>query len=95
MKAGRRKRVTLAAARAYGPYDKAARVTLPRDLAPPDVPVGGFLQAPDGWTMKALEVTDRALVLDLNHPLAGRGVVFEVTGLTVERPSKTPAAGTP
>lgn len=95
MKAGQRKRVSLAAARAYGPYDKAARVTLPRGIAPPGVQVGGFLEAPDGRTMKVLEVTDQTLVLDLNHPLAGKDVVFEVTVLKVERPTKAPAAGAP
>jgi FKBP-type peptidyl-prolyl cis-trans isomerase 2 len=88
MKAGQKKHVELAAADAYGPYDEKARTSVPKDKVPDGVEVGAVLSAPGGQPVKVLEVKDDEVVLDLNHPLAGKDVVFDVTVVKVAKPKK-------
>jgi FKBP-type peptidyl-prolyl cis-trans isomerase SlyD len=91
MKAGQKKHVELAAADAYGPYDEKARTSVPKDKVPEGVKVGAMLSAPGGRPVKVLEVNDKEVVLDLNHPLAGKDIVFDVTVLKVAKPEKKAA----
>lgn len=85
MKAGESKHVELAAADAYGPYDEKAKVTVKRDQVPPDVKPDMTLSSPDGHTVKVVEVNEEDVVLDLNHPLAGKDLTFDVKVVKIEK----------
>jgi FKBP-type peptidyl-prolyl cis-trans isomerase 2 len=43
--------------------------------------------------VKVLEVTDKTVVVDHNHPLAGKNLVFDVKVLNVEKQEQKPAPG--
>ena len=68
----------------YGDIDPAAFVEVPKEQLPKDVAptVGMVLQGvnPDGRNFRAKinEVKDASVVLDLNHPLAGKTLNFQV-----------------
>ena len=84
MKAGESKHVDIAAKDAYGAYDEKARVTVEKSKVPPDTKVGSMLASPDGRPVKVVEVKDDGVVLDLNHPLAGKDLAFDVKVVKVE-----------
>lgn len=81
---GDAKEVTVSPGEAYGEVDPAAFVEVPKDQLPNDTPptVGMVLQGvnPDGKNFRAKinEVKDASVVLDLNHPLAGKTLNFQV-----------------
>lgn len=85
MKVGESKHIELAAADAYGPYDEKAKVTVKRDQVPPDVKPDMTLSSPDGHTVKVVEVKEDSVVLDLNHPLAGKDLAFDVKVIKIEK----------
>lgn len=95
MKAGQQKRVEVPSAQAYGDYDKAARVTVDKSKVPPDLKVGTMLRSADGRPVTVLEVGDKSVVLDLNHPLAGKNLTFDVKILKVEKPDAPSPEKTP
>ena len=86
---GDKKVVEVAAADAYGPVEQAARQAVPRGEIPDHIPLdlGTQLQVqtPDGQAMMVTvaEVTETEVVLDANHPLAGKDLTFaiELVGL--------------
>jgi FKBP-type peptidyl-prolyl cis-trans isomerase SlyD len=93
MKAGQKKQVTVPAEQGYGPYDDKARATVEKTRVPPNVKAGTLLRGSNGQTVTVLEVSDNSVVLDLNHPLAGKDLMFDVTVLKVEKQSTdSPAA---
>lgn len=84
MEVNEKKSVTLDPEQAYGPvnkdlFHKVDRNQLPADLKPE---VGQVLVAgsPDGREMQVVvqEVQDDAIVIDANHPLAGKELVFDI-----------------
>lgn len=85
MTTGQKKRVEVPADQAYGAYDKNARLTVDKKKVPPEVKVGTLLRASDGRTVKVLEVSENEVVLDLNHPLAGKDLVLDIKVLKVEK----------
>lgn len=84
MKVGDRNTVTVPADEAYGPHRQEGVQEVPRSDIPAniDLAVGTQLQAmtPDGRQMNltVTGLTDEAVTLDANHPLAGKDLVFEV-----------------
>jgi FKBP-type peptidyl-prolyl cis-trans isomerase 2 len=84
MSVGETRSVEVPADQAYGQHDPNGRQAVPRAQVPEHVPldIGTRLQLqdPSGRTIPVTvaEVTDEAVVLDANHPLAGRDLVFEV-----------------
>lgn len=91
MKAGQSKRVEVPAEQAYGVYNPDAQIKVPKNKVPPTVKVGDVLTRPsDRRPMKVLEITGETVVLDTNHPLAGKNLIFDVKILKIER-----AAGAP
>jgi FKBP-type peptidyl-prolyl cis-trans isomerase 2 len=46
------------------------------------------LHAPNGVVAKVLEVNDDSVVVDVNHPLAGKDLTFDVNIVNVEQPAK-------
>lgn len=83
LKPGQRKHVDVSSSEAYGPYDEKARITVDRAQVPPDVKVGAVLTSQSGQPVKVLEMTDEKVVIDLNHPLAGKDLVFDVKVIKV------------
>jgi len=69
---------------AYGDRDESLTHTFSREEIPPDVDpqVGDVigLQTPDGQQVPAqiTHADDKKVVVDLNHPLAGKSLTFEV-----------------
>ncbi len=84
MEIGEEKTVAVAAEEAYGPVNPEALQEVPRASIPPEIPldVGTRLQmqTPDGRAVPVTvtEVTDEAVTLDSNHPLAGRDLNFDI-----------------
>ncbi|MEL7525640.1 MAG: peptidylprolyl isomerase, partial [Pseudomonadota bacterium] len=80
MKIGDEKTVRVEAEEAYGAVNPEARQTVPRGNIPPDVPleVGLQLQAQteNGQmiSVTVVEFSDEEVVLDANHPLAGKAL---------------------
>jgi len=84
MTVGDSKTVQIASEEAYGPHHQEAVQTVPRSEIPAqiDLSVGNVLQAtaPNGQQMAltVVELTEEAVTLDANHPLAGKDLTFEI-----------------
>jgi len=84
LKAGDKKTVTVAAADAYGEVNPAMFQEIPLTAFPPEVtPEEGMLiplQGQDGRPLPAIvsEVKADTVVLNFNHPLAGKDLTFDV-----------------
>ncbi|MHA7775025.1 FKBP-type peptidyl-prolyl cis-trans isomerase [Roseibium sp. M-1] len=84
MKIGDEKTVRIEADDAYGAANPAARQAVPRSNIPANIPVevGMQLQAQTEngqmMTVVVAEVSEEEVVLDANHPLAGKALTFEI-----------------
>ncbi|MEX2589421.1 MAG: peptidylprolyl isomerase [Chitinophagales bacterium] len=84
MKVGESKEVTIPAEKAYGPRNEEAIINVPKTKLPEglDAEVGMQLEASQQDGKKQLlvitEVKDEEVVLDANHPLAGKDLVFDI-----------------
>jgi FKBP-type peptidyl-prolyl cis-trans isomerase 2 len=84
MSVGEKKTVEVPASEAYGDRNPDGIQSVPREQVPDHIPLdpGTQLQVQtgDGRTLPVLvaEVTEEAVVLDANHPLAGKDLTFEV-----------------
>lgn len=84
MAVGDEKTAEIPADEAYGPRRDDLLISVPADRLPDDLEpqVGQQLQmqAGDGRTFVAAvtEVEDEAVVLDANHPLAGKDLIFDI-----------------
>jgi FKBP-type peptidyl-prolyl cis-trans isomerase SlyD len=85
LRVGDRKEVTINPEQGYGVVDPSAVVEIPKAQLPTDVaPTVGMAlrgQTPDGEGFAATikELKAESVVLDLNHPLAGKTLHFNVT----------------
>lgn len=91
MKAGQHKRIEVPAVEGYGAYSPKKRMTVEKSRVPADIQPGMLLQSADGQPAKVLAVNGETVILDLNHPLAGKNLTFDVTILKVEK-EELPAA---
>lgn len=84
MSVGQSKTVDIPADQAYGAHNPEALQTFPRSKIPDSIPleVGTKLQlqSSQGQPMMVTvaEVTDHAVILDANHPLAGKVLTFQI-----------------
>lgn len=85
MKAGDRKRVVVLPDQGYGAYDDTQRMTVPKAKVPAEVKVGSLLQDKAGRAVRVMEITQESIILDTNHPLAGKELTFDVRIIKVER----------
>jgi len=89
MTVGETRTVSIASQDAYGPYLEDLVGSIKRTQIPPniDLQVGGILQmqTPDGGTMLVVvkALTDEAVTLDANHPLAGKDLAFDINLLEI------------
>ena len=92
MKKGESKQVTVAPEQAYGVSDPQAIQEVSIDKIPPEArKVGMTLQGKDanGRVVhpRVTEVKEQVVVLDFNHPLAGKTLNFDVKILDIEAAS--------
>ncbi len=84
MEEGERKTFTIKAEDAYGPHREELVLEVGKEEFPPDIkPHEGQqlqLTQPDGhsFIVTVKEVRENSVVLDANHPLAGKDLIFEV-----------------
>jgi len=84
MKVGESKTVTIPADQAYGLYNNELISVIQRDQLPDDLDpaIGQRLQAqqPNGQTIEitVIDVSDTAITVDANHPLAGKDLTFAI-----------------
>ena len=84
MAVGEQKKVEIPADDAYGAHDPNGLQSFPRDKVPEDLPldIGTQLQlsTPSGQPVMVTvaEVTEEEVILDANHPLAGKDLTFEI-----------------
>ncbi|AUC77501.1 peptidylprolyl isomerase [Olleya sp. Bg11-27] len=84
MKLNEKKTITIAKEEAYGDINEALRqevskTDLPQDMKP-EVGMGLVSKAPDGreTNLLVVEVKEDTIVLDANHPLAGKDLIFDL-----------------
>ncbi len=84
MAIGEKGDVLVKAADAYGEYNEEAQQDIPKDqFAGIELNVGMTLygQGEDGGTVQVIvkEIKDESVIVDFNHPLAGKDLMFTVT----------------
>jgi peptidylprolyl isomerase len=86
---GEKVTVTVSPEQAYGPVREDLVVEVPADKMPGPVEVGQLLQADggdEGQIVQVIvrEVKEDVVVIDGNHPLAGRDLVFEIEVVSIQ-----------
>ena len=94
MKVGEEKRVKVKPEDGYGPVYEKAFQEFPKEKIPPEnLKVGAVLVAngPHGQSMpvRVKEIKEKTVVIDMNHPMAGKTLFFDVKILDVQA-SATP-----
>lgn len=84
MKLNEKKTIAIAKEEAYGDINndlrqEVKRTELPQDIIP-EVGMGLVSKSPDGQEMNLLvvEVREESIVIDGNHPLAGKDLIFDL-----------------
>lgn len=90
MKLNEKKTITIVKDEAYGDVNDALiqevnKAQLPQDMTP-EVGMGLVSKTPDGQEMNLLvvEVKEESIVVDGNHPLAGKDLVFDLEVLEIK-----------
>jgi FKBP-type peptidyl-prolyl cis-trans isomerase SlyD len=96
MKVGEQKNVTLKPEDAYGKVDPKATKEIAREKVPPNgLKVGAVLthQNPDGSLapMTVRQIKEKTVVMDMNHPMAGKTLLFDVKVVDLQ-PAPPPSA---
>lgn len=86
MKEGEEKEVKIAPKEAYGEYDSRLTQPVPRSEfnlprnQQPQVGMTLMMQSPEGYRVpvRVSAVDDSSVTLDLNHPLAGKTLIFKI-----------------
>jgi FKBP-type peptidyl-prolyl cis-trans isomerase 2 len=86
MKPGEEKKVELSPEEGFGPYDAEKKIIVQKTLLPPGAKEGAVVQNALGDFATVAEVLETTVVLDYNHPLAGKPVVVQLKILEVENP---------
>ena len=90
LKEGEEKKIEVAAEKGYGERNPDALREVPKEQFPPNItPEQGqqlAMTTPDGQRVPVLvsEVKDESVILDFNHPLAGKDLSFDVKVVSVE-----------
>ena len=90
MKVNEKKTINVAKEEAYGEINDALKqevqkTELPKDITP-EVGMGLVSKSPDGQEMnlRVVEVTDSSIVVDGNHPLAGKDLIFDIEVIEIK-----------
>jgi FKBP-type peptidyl-prolyl cis-trans isomerase SlyD len=104
MKIGGEKHVTVKPEDGYGKINPNAVQEIPKEKIPPNgLKVGAVLAAksPEGMVvpMTVRQIKEKTVVLDMNHPMAGKTLVFDVKVVDIQPaplpPSSQPATPAP
>jgi len=91
MEKGEEKEVEIEPQEGYGERREELRKEIPRDMLPRDQePKEGMIlmmQSPEGhqFPAKISEVTGDKITVDLNHPLAGKKLIFKIKIVDIEQ----------
>ena len=84
MQAGEKKIVSLLSEDAFGPYVEELITTVDKSELPPNLEIEKDqqlqIQQPDGQIIlvKVIDMTDKDITFDANHPLAGKDIEFDI-----------------
>ncbi|NGX49732.1 MAG: FKBP-type peptidyl-prolyl cis-trans isomerase SlyD [Candidatus Anoxychlamydiales bacterium] len=84
MQAGEKKIISLLSEDAFGPYVEELITTVDKSELPPNLEIEKDqqlqIQQPDGQIIlvKVIEMTDKDITFDANHPLAGKDIEFDI-----------------
>ena len=87
MSVGDKKTIEIPHTEAYGDVSEDLFITVPKTQVPEGVQVGAMLQTmgPNGPSVvRVTEVQDEVVVIDANHPLAGKKLIFDLEVVDVE-----------
>ena len=90
MTVGEKKTVQVPCEEAYGAHNPEAQQAVPRDNIPADIPLDPgtqlHMQTPQGQVVPVTvaEVTETEVILDANHPLAGKDLTFAVEVVAIK-----------
>ena len=91
MKVGDKKSVDIKSERAYGKFKKEAEIKVSREEFPEDFRfiiderIQGKTKNGQSTTATIREVSKKEVTLDMNHPLAGKDLNFEIELLEIEK----------
>lgn len=94
MQVGDKKTVEISANDAYGPREEGNLIEFPKEQFPPNVtPEPGMqmvLSNNEGQQFQVVvaEVKENSVVLDANHPLAGKDLIFDIEMMDIESKSR-------
>lgn len=86
MSEGESKTIEIEHTEAYGPVNDLLITEIPKNQVPENAQVGEMLQGmgPQGPIMvKITEVKEDSVVIDANHPLAGKKLIFDLEIMTI------------
>ncbi|HVO91871.1 MAG TPA: peptidylprolyl isomerase [Terriglobales bacterium] len=91
LKVGAEKKVKVKPEDAYGPINPQAFQEVPKEKLPPEaLKVGTVLMAQgpqgQGVPVRVHEIKDKTVVMDFNHPLAGKTLSFDVKITDIKPP---------
>jgi FKBP-type peptidyl-prolyl cis-trans isomerase SlpA len=86
MSEGEKKTINISSSEAYGDVNPSLVAEVPKDRVPEGVEEGAMLQTmtPQGpMNVLVKEVKDDVVVIDANHPLAGKDLIFDLEVISV------------
>lgn len=86
MTEGEKKTVEIESEDAYGPFREEMIAEIPKSQLPEGIEVGQMLQGngPQGPVRVTIkEIKDETVVIDANHPLAGKKLIFDLEVVSV------------
>ncbi|MBM4263089.1 MAG: peptidylprolyl isomerase [Deltaproteobacteria bacterium] len=97
MRVGEEKHVVVKPQDAYGLVDFNKRKEVPKTELPPNaMKVGAEIARPEGQgrvrVFKVHEIREHTVVLDMNHPMAGKTLVFDVKVVDIQQEPSAPSA---
>ncbi len=84
MKKGEQKKIQVTPKEGYGDRDEKLQQQVPRTVFPQEMKLekgmGFSFKTPDGQVIHATitEANSESVIVDMNHPLAGRNLIFEL-----------------
>jgi FKBP-type peptidyl-prolyl cis-trans isomerase SlyD len=93
MKVGEEKKIQVKPEDGYGPVKPDAFQEIPKDKLPPEaLKVGTMLMAQgpkgEGVPVRVHEIKDTTVIMDFNHPMAGKTLSFDVKVSEIKTPEK-------
>ena len=93
MKVGEEKKIQIKPEDGYGPVNPDAFQEVPKDKLPPEaLKVGTMLMAQgpqgQGIPVRVHEIKDTTVIMDFNHPMAGKTLSFDVKISEIKTPEK-------